>query len=49
MKKFLDSDWLKAVQFFLNKVQKKKAKQSAKILNKIEIAKNLANSSLLEF
>ena len=22
MKKFFDSDWLKAVQFFLNKVQK---------------------------
>ena len=28
MKKFLDSDWLKAVQFFLNKVQKKKKKKA---------------------
>ena len=30
MKNSLDSDWLRAVQFFLNKVQEKKAKQSAK-------------------
>ena len=50
MKKILDSDWLKAVQFFLNKVQKKKkAKQSAKLLNKIQIVKKLTNISLLEF
>ena len=47
MKKFLDSDWLKAVQFFLNKVQK--AKQSAKIVNKIQIAKKIENITLLEF
>ena len=33
MNKFLGSDWLKAVQFFLTKC--KKAKQSARILSKI--------------
>ena len=47
MKKFLDSDWLKAVQFFLTKC--KNAKQSAKILNKIQIAKKLENITLLKF
>ena len=47
MKKFLHSDWLKAVQFFLTKC--KKAKQSTKMLSKIQIAKNLTNITLLEF
>ena len=40
--KFFGSDWLKAV---LTKC--KKAKQSAKIHNKIQIAKKLGNISLL--
>ena len=39
MKKLLDSDWLRVVQFFLNKVQKKPNKVQ-KYLTKYKLYKN---------
>ena len=48
MKKFLDSDWLKTVQSFLNKVENK-PNNVQKYLTKYKLQKKIPNISLLEF